>query len=148
MKNLKVLLLVAILGVASAVQARPNNSDYNTVINAFIESKLHTDYKTMKTILSPEAVEKLPREKAVYKATASDLLRTMKVNNGIEQSCTAEHKVLAESDGMIMVQIDFNYDQHTISEFITLERNKGLEWKVTSINKFFKNVATADKVNS
>ena len=147
MKNVKLLLLVTILGVASAVQARPDNSDYNTVIRAFIESKLHTDYETMKTILSREAVEKLPREKEVYKSTASDLLKVMKINDGVEQSCTAEYEVLAECDGMIMAQVDFIYDQHTISEFITLERSKGLEWKVTGINKFFKNVPAKSKVN-
>ncbi len=138
-------MLVAVLGIASAVQAKPNSSDYNSVIRAFIESRLHTDYETMKTILSREAVEKLPREKEVYNSTATDLLRAMKVNDGVEQSCTAEYKVLAECEGMIMAQIDFIYDQHTISEFITLERGKGLEWKVTGINKFFKNVSAANK---
>ena len=148
MKNLKVLLLVAILGVASAVQAKPNNSDYNTVINAFIDSRIHTDYKTMKSILSLEAVEKLPREKQIYKSTASDLLKIMKVNNGVEHSCTAEYKVLAESEGMIMAQIDFIYQDQIVSEFITMERSKEAEWKVTNINKFFKGLPAPNKVTS
>lgn len=138
MRKIKFLLLVAILGVASTVLAKPQNTDYKKVINAFIESRINTDYKTMKTILSEDAVEKLPRVNMTYKSNAADLLKIMKSNDGVQQGCTSSYKILAESSGMIMVHIDFIYQQQIVSEFLTLERSSSEEWKVTQINKFFK----------
>ena len=137
MNIVKIILLAAILGIASTIQAAPNKSDFNTVIDAFIASRINTDYKTMKTILSPDAVEKFPRLKMTYRTTADDVLKIMKVNDGVIQTCTSSFKVLAESDGMIMAQVDFIYQEQIVSEFITLERDGKGDWKVTQINKFF-----------
>jgi len=137
MNLVKIILLTAILGIASTIQAAPNKSDYATVIDAFIASRVNTDYNAMKTILSPDAVEKLPRLKMTFKTSAAEVLKEIKANDGVHHTCTSSFKVLAESDGMVMVQIDFNYGEQIRSEFITIERNDKEEWMVTQINKFF-----------
>lgn len=137
MKKIQRFLFIAILGIASNVKAGSGSSDYKTVVDAFIQSRINTDYQAMKAILSDEAVEKLPRLKKTYRFSASDMLATMKANQGVQQPCTPASAVLAESQGMAMVRVDFNYGDQVTSEFLTLERNDREEWKVTQINKFF-----------
>lgn len=141
------MLLVAMLGVAPLVEAAPKHSTYNSVINAFIESRITTDYKAMKTILSQQAVEKLPRAQMTFSFSAGEVLRVMKANDGVQLPCSGSFKVLAENDGMVMVQVDFIYQEQIISEFLTLEQ-ENRDWKITQINKFFKNASPTEQIAS
>ncbi len=136
MNYVRIILLAAMLGVGPLVEAAPKNPTYNEVVNAFIESRINTDYKTMKGILSQQAVEKLPRAQMAFSFSAEDVLKMMKATDGVQLPCSGSSRVLAENDGMVMVQVDFVFPEHVISEFLTLEQ-ENRNWKITQINKFF-----------
>ena len=132
---------MTLLCIVLNVQAEEPVNDYILVIKGFIEGYINTDYKKMEKLVSRDVVEKLPREKSVLVNKYSEIIGLMKSNNMTKQDCTWEYKILAENEGLVIAQIDFNFETHTLREFITLERG-AKSWLVTGINKFFMPVAS------
>ena len=130
-------MLLAILGIAGSLHAAPVNQSFEDVIQRFIGSYVHTDYKKMRTVLSQDVYQRVPREKMVYKHKYNDILKGMKVTGMTLLNCTWDYKILAQNEGMVLARINYYYEDQTVSDFITLERDARKDWKVTGINRFF-----------
>lgn len=61
----------------------------------------------------------------------------------IQQNCSSQYKVLAQSNTMIIVGADFLYGNRTRYDYIILEKEPGKEWEITQIYEI-KEPATTD----
>ena len=61
----------------------------------------------------------------------------MKKEGALKQNCEADYEVIAKSSALVMVRVDFNYDNCVQQNFLTLEKNADKQWKITQVCKIF-----------
>lgn len=130
--------LVGILAAFSITSyADPKVSDYNTTVQDYIDSHMNANYKKLKKIMNDDATFKIPRDENVIIQTKSDIVDEMKNEGGIKQNCQASYEVVAKSNALVMVRVDFNYDNCLQQNFLTLEKDANKQWKITQVYKIF-----------
>jgi stress response protein SCP2 len=133
----KVCLICLLAAFSIKTYAGPGAGDYNKIVSDFIASHMNSDYKKLNKIMKDDATFKLSRGESVVVQTKSDLVDDMKIAGTNTQNCDAKFEVVAKSNAIVIVRVDFNYENCTQQNFLTLEKNADREWKITQVCKIF-----------
>lgn len=139
--KLRTILLSAVLSTSIAAQVFADNlpaPKAKNVIDQFADSHINTDANKLAKVLSADAVMKYNKGSEVLSQNQAATIKLMKQNEGIKQNCKTNIEVLASNEAMVMAKVNFIYDDFTIENFLTLELDKYQNWKITRVNKFFK----------
>lgn len=139
--KLRTILLSAVLSTSIAAQVFADNlpaPKAKNVIDQFADSHINTDANKLAKVLSADAVMKYNKGSEVLSQNQAATIKLMKQNEGIKQNCKTNIEVLASNEAMVMAKVNFIYDDFTIENFLTLELDKHQNWKITRVNKFFK----------
>lgn len=139
--KLRTILLSAVLSTSIAAQVFADNlpaPKAKNVIDQFADSHINTDANKLAKVLSADAVMKYNKGSEVLSQNQAATIKLMKQNEGIKQNCKTNIEVLACNEAMVMAKVNFIYDDFTIENFLTLELDKHQNWKITRVNKFFK----------
>ena len=130
--------LVGILAAFSiSAYSGPITGDYDNVVKEYIESHMNGNYKILKKIMNNDATFKIPRAEKVIIQTKPDIVDAMKMEGGVKQNCEAKYEVVAKSSALVMVRVDFCYDNGVQQNFLVLEKNDDKEWKIAQVYKVF-----------
>jgi len=147
------ILRACLIGILAAfsisVYAGPKAGDYDKVIKAYIESHMNADYKILRTIMNDNASFNIPREEKVLVQSKRDIVKAMKEVGGLKQNCKATYEVVAKSNALVMVRVDFCYDDCVQKNFLVLEKNDERQWQIAQVYKIFNDkgpAATSEKV--
>ncbi len=149
--ELKSLLFCAVLSTAltaSAFADNPPAPKVKNVITEFAESHLVTDAKKLSKIMSEDAQVKFSRGNEVLYHSLASILKLMRQNEGISQNCSTSYDIIASSEALVMAKVEFAYQDFVIENYLTLERDKNDNWKITRINKFFTDNAPANVLSN
>lgn len=140
----KVLLYAVMLSIATTVaNARPDypsksvNAKASNVIEAFIEAHTNADAALFNAILNNDAVLKLSRQEQIVTHTKSELVSFYKKSGPITLNCSSDYKVLSSCQCRVMARIDFKFPQFVQQNYVTIEKDKKGQWKITHINRFY-----------
>ncbi|HEY4195750.1 MAG TPA: nuclear transport factor 2 family protein [Mucilaginibacter sp.] len=135
------ILKVCLVGILAAFSitsyAGPKVSDYNATVEDYIDSHMNANYKKLKKIMNDDATFKIPRDESVITQTKSDVVEGMKNEGASKQNCEASYQVVAKSNALVMVRVDFTYDNCLQQNFLTLEKDANKQWKITQVYKIF-----------
>jgi len=141
--NLKTKLfctvLCAVLTTTAFAKNRPGLTLKN-VISEFAQSHINTDVSKLARILSTDAVLKFTKGNEVLSQSQISIMKIMKQNEGIKQNCSATIDIITSSSAMAMAKVNFTYEDFVIENYLTLELTHDGHWKITQINKFFREV--------
>lgn len=146
---LKACLIGILATFSMSAYAGPKAGDYDKVIKAYIESHMNGDYKILRKIMNENATFEIPREEKVVVQRKGDIIGSMKEMGGLKQNCKATYEVVAKSSALVMVRVDFCYDNCTQQNFVVLEKNDDRQWKIAQVYKIFNDKepgATNEKV--
>lgn len=130
--------LVGILAAFSiSAYSGPIKGDYDSVVKEYIDSHMNGNYKLLKKIMNNEATFQIPRAEKVVVQTKSDIVDAMKSEGGVKQNCEAKYEVVAKSTALVMVRVDFSYDNCVQQNFLVLEKNDDKQWKIAQVYKIF-----------
>jgi len=130
--------LVGILTAFSiSAYSGPIKGDYDSVVKEYIDSHMNGNYKLLKKIMNNEATFQIPRAEKVVVQTKSDIVDAMKTEGGVKQNCEAKYEVVAKSSALVMVRVDFCYDNCIQQNFLVLEKNDDKQWKIAQVYKIF-----------
>ena len=130
--------LIGILAAFSiTTSAAPIADDYNKIVKDYIDSHMDANYKKLKKIMNDDATFKIPREEKVIIQTKSDIVHQMKSQGGTKQNCQASYEVVAKSNALVMVRVDFCYDNCVQQNFLILEKDDDKQWKISQVYKIF-----------
>ncbi len=139
--KLRTILLSAVLSTSITALVFADNlpaPKAKNVIDQFADSHINTDANKLAKVLSADAVLKYNKGSEVLSQNQAATIKLMKQNEGIKQNCKTSIEVLASNEAMVMAKVNFIYDDFTIENFLTLELDKHQNWKITRVNKFFK----------
>ncbi|MFA5243992.1 MAG: nuclear transport factor 2 family protein [Pedobacter sp.] len=139
--KLRTLMLSAVLCTTLTVTAFADNlpaPKAKNVIDQFADSHMSTDANKLSKILSADATFKFTKGTEVLSQSHISILKQMRQNDGIKQNCTTDIEVLSSNDAMVMAKVNFIYNDFIIENYLTLELDQNQNWKITRINKFFK----------
>jgi hypothetical protein len=134
-------MLSAVLCTTLTVTAFADNlpaPKAKNVIDQFADSHMSTDANKLSKILSADATFKFTKGTEVLSQSHISILKQMRQNDGIKQNCTTDIEVLSSNDAMVMAKVNFIYNDFIIENYLTLELDQNQNWKITRINKFFK----------
>lgn len=134
-------MLSAVLCTTLTVTAFADNlpaPKAKNVIDQFADSHMSTDANKLSKILSADATFKFTKGTEVLSQSHISILKQMRQNEGIKQNCTTDIEVLSSNDAMVMAKVNFIYNDFIIENYLTLELDQNQNWKITRINKFFK----------
>jgi len=130
--------LVGILAAFSiSAYSGPITGDYDKVVKAYIESHMNGDYKLMKKIMNDNAAFNIPRADKVVVQSKPDIVGAMKEVGEAKQDCQASYEVVAKSNALVMVRVDFAYTNCTQQNFLVLEKDENKQWKIAQVYKIF-----------
>jgi len=139
LKFLAILLLGMIIATASPANEKPTSS-YQKVVDDFMHSYLNNDHKTLKTLLSEDAVFSSNRDVRVVKHSATAIINEMKKNQSVrQQDCNISAKIITATDALVMAQVDVKYEtfNNRQKNYLVLEKDKNGDWKITNVYKFY-----------
>jgi hypothetical protein len=146
---LKACLIGILTACSISAYSGPKTGDYDKVIKAYIESHMNGDYKILKKIMNDNATFEIPRDEKVIVQSKPDIVGNMKEMGGMKQNCKATYEVVAKSSALVMVRVDFCYDNCTQQNYVVLEKNDDRQWKIAQVYKIFNDKepgATNEKV--
>jgi hypothetical protein len=111
----------------------------NTIIK-FMTGIATSDYKKLDEVLAENLFLKVPHLDKVMTYNKSTMLHDIKLRNGMQENFKTNYVVLEECDAFAIVQIDFNYGDSVMRNFIVLENNAEKEWKITQVYESFKTI--------
>ena len=133
---LKACLIGILAAFSISAYSGPIASDYDMVVKEYIASHMNGDYKKLRKIMNDGATFKIPRAEKVIVQTKPDIVDAMKQGGGIKQNCECSYEVVAKSSGLVMVRVDFCYDNCVQQNFLVLEKNDK-EWQIAQVYKIF-----------
>jgi hypothetical protein len=141
MKNKFLVAFMIVVSLAAthssyALDTTPKGPVYETVIGDFIDSFMNSNYKKLDAVLSENACVKIPRIEKVIIQDRASLIRKMREDSGVKQNCTSSYEVIAQSGAMVIVRVDFQYDNFKQQNYVVMEKNNDQQWKITEISKF------------
>lgn len=139
--KLKTFMLSAALCTALATTVFADNlpaPKAKNVIDQFAESHIYTDANKLSKILSNDATFKFTKGTELLSQSQISILKQMRQNEGIKQNCKTNIEVLSSNAAMVIARVNFIYEDFIIENYLTLELDQNENWKITRINKFFK----------
>lgn len=133
---LKACLIGILTAFSISAYSGPAASDYDKVIKEYIASHMNGNYKILRKIMNDDATFKIPRAEKVLIQKKSDIVDAMKQEGGIKQNCECTYEVVAKSSALVMVRVDFRYDNCVQQNFLVLEKNDN-EWQIAQVYKIF-----------
>jgi hypothetical protein len=140
------ILLACIVGLLSATataKAKPRPaplSNYNNVIEQFIDSHLNTSYKEFDAVMDDAATIRVPRGETVMIEKKKDVVKQMKYLGIVKQDCTAKYEVLEKSGALVIARVDFKYQNAVQHHYLTLEKNEYKEWQIMQVCEIIDNI--------
>lgn len=134
--------LFGILSITTKIYGstpKPAPAVENLIVK-FINSIVTSDYRKMDELLAENLCFKVPRLDKVMIYDKSAMLRDLKLKNGMEENFKTDYVVLEECDAFALVQINFNYGDTVMKNFIVLENNPEKKWKITEVYELFKTI--------
>lgn len=114
----------------------PIAGDYDRVVKEYIASHMNGDYKILKKIMNDDATFRIPRAEKVIVQNKPDIVAAMKQEGGVKQNCQCSYEVIAKSSALVMVRVDFCYDNCMQQNFLVLEKNDK-QWQIAQVYKIF-----------
>jgi len=139
--KLRTFMLSAALCTALATTVFADNlpaPKAKNVIDQFADSHINTNANQLSKILSNDATFKFTKGTEVLSQSQISVLKQMRQNEGIKQNCTTDIEVLSSNAALVMAKVNFIYEDFIIENYLTLELDQNQNWKITRINKFFK----------
>lgn len=136
-------LLCTVLSTAALADITPA-IEVRNVIQLFTDAQINADARKLTRILSDDAVVKFSKGDKLVVHKQAALLQHMKGQDGIQQNCTTNLKILASNKALVMAKVDFVYEDFTIENYLTIEMDKNNNWKITGINRFFTDAEGAE----
>lgn len=134
---LKVCLVGILAAFSISAYSGPVTGDYEKVIKEYITSHMNGDYKMLSKIMSDNASFNIPRSEKVVVQNKPDVVGSMKEVGMLKQNCEAKYEVVAKSTALVMVRVDFCYDNCVQQNFLVLEKNDDKQWKIAQVYKIF-----------
>lgn len=134
---LKACLVGILTAFSISAYSGPIAGDYDKVIKEYIESHMNGDYKILRKIMSDDATFKIPRAEKVIIQKKSDIVDAMKKSGDIKQDCQVSYEVVAKSSALVMVRVDFCYDNCVQQNFLVLEKDDDKQWQIAQVYKIF-----------
>jgi Putative lumazine-binding len=130
--------LIGILAASSiSAYSGPIAGDYDKIVKEYIDSHMNGNYKILKKIMNNDATFKIPRAEKVITQSEPDVVDAMKQGGGIKQNCKASYEVVTKSSALVMVRVDFYYDNCVQQNFLVLEKDEDKQWKIAQVYKIF-----------
>jgi len=139
------IFTACIIGILSATTttgfANPTKTnDYHVIIEQFIDSHSTANYKAFRDITDDNATVKMSHGEMVIVQPRADLLTQMKSDSPIKLNCDANYEVLAKSGALVIARVDFVHGKDMQHNYLTIEKNKDKEWKITQVCTFFEDI--------
>jgi hypothetical protein len=134
---LKACMIVILTAFSISAYSGPIAGDYDRVVKEYIDSHMNGNYKILKKILNSDATFRIPRAEKVIVQSKPDIVDAMKTEGGVKQNCEVKYEVVAKSSALVMVRVDFCYDNCVQQNFLVLEKNDDKEWKIAQVYKIF-----------
>jgi len=134
---LKACLVGILTAFSISAYSGPVAGDYDSVVKEYIDSHMNGNYKILKKIMNNEATFRIPRAEKVVVQTKPDVVDAMKADGGVQQNCEAKYEVVTKSSALVMVRVDFCYDNCIQQNFLVLEKNDDKQWKIAQVYKIF-----------
>ena len=134
---LKVCLVGILAAFSISAYSGPITSDYDKVVKAYIESHMNGDYKILREIMNDNAAFNIPRAEKVLVQSKPDIVKAMRKAGETKQDCQASYEVVAKSNALMMVRVDFFYLNCTQQNFLVLEKDDDKQWKIAQVYKIF-----------
>jgi hypothetical protein len=137
-KTIFKVFLISLLAALSINTYAENPADaLNKIVSDYIDSHMNCNCKKLNAIMNDDATFKIPRNEGVITLAKSDMVDAMRKTGATKQNCEATYEVVAKSNALAMVRVDFNYENCTQQNFLVLEKNADKEWKITQVCKIF-----------
>lgn len=130
-------MIVILTAFSISAYSGPIAGDYDRVVKEYIDSHMNGNYKILKKILNSDATFRIPRAEKVIVQSKPDIVDAMKTEGGVKQNCEVKYEVVAKSSALVMVRVDFCYDNCVQQNFLVLEKNDDQEWKIAQVYKIF-----------
>lgn len=143
MKTLKSLALGLCLLVAGSVaKANINNADDNTAspyhaINTYVDAVTRGKIAGLENVVDKTAKFNQLRGKTILSYDKAEMIKFLKENENIEQSCTVNTSIVNSNADVTVVKVDMIYPDFTRTNYLTLN-NAGGSWKITNVYSVFK----------
>jgi len=133
----KVCLVGILAAFSMSAYSGPISGDYEKVVKEYITSHMNSDYKLLKKIMNDNAAFNVPRAENVLVQSKPDVVNNMKEVGESKQNCQATYEVVAKSNALVMVRVDFCYPNCTQQNFLVLEKDDSRQWKIAQVYKIF-----------
>jgi hypothetical protein len=138
----KIILTFAMCIIASTTKIYSSTSKvgdgFENVVDKFINSIVTSNWQELNGVLDKNLRFKVTHLDRLMIFDKSTILDDLKSRNGRRQDYEPSYLVLAQSDAVALVQIDFTYGDTIMQNFIVLEKNCKKEWKITQVYELFK----------
>ena len=124
--------------------APKTDGDFDIVVNKYINSIIKSDYKELRSVLDENLRFKVSHLNSLMIFKKSTIVDDIRSRNGRQQPFKPGYVVLAQTDAVTIVQVDFTYGNTVMQNFIFLEKDKYDEWKIKQVYELFK---TIDNIN-
>lgn len=137
-KKLIIGLLICLMGTQVSLAASTKlTASPESVIKAYIDAFKNSDAEILKEIMDDEAYVTIPRQNQVIRHTKKQLIQFYKKESKNTLNCSASQEIVSCCDAIVIVNVDFKFENFTQRNYITIEKNQNSEWKVMSVNRFF-----------
>ena len=134
---LKACLVGILTAFSISAYSGPTASDYDKIVKEYIDSHMNGNYKILKKIMNDDATFKIPRAEKVVTQNKPDIVDAMKKGGDIKQNCQVSYEVVAKSSALVMVRVDFCYDNCMQQNFLVIEKDDDKQWKIAEVYKIF-----------
>ena len=118
-------------------KTKPNKNNKKKKKKEKKDRHKNRNYKTLRKIMNNDATFRIPRAEKVVVQTKPDIVDAMKTEGGVKQNCEAKYEVVAKSSALVMVRVDFCYDNCIQQNYLVLEKNDDKQWKIAQVYKIF-----------
>jgi len=141
MKTLKTialgLALLATVFTANAKEKPAERLTRNYAINTYVDAMSRGRIQGLNEVLDATAKFSMLRGTQVYSYSKDEMLKFLKGNQNVEQTCTVSTSVVENNENINVVKVDMKYDSFVRSNYVTVA-NTGEGWKITSVYSVFK----------
>jgi hypothetical protein len=143
-KTIGAFMIICLLLVTTKMYASVPKTDegIDNVIQRYINSIVTSDYKELRAVLDENLRFKIPHRDHLMIYNKSAIVDDIKSRSGRLQDFQPGYLVLAKSDAVTIVQVDFKYGATIMQNFIFLEKDLDQQWKISQVYEMFKTTDT------
>jgi len=148
-RNFKITCLVILFSITSLCSfSIPVVPNYDTVIKEYMESQITSNYKKLNNALDANCTLDMSLGDSLIKQNKDELIEFMKNNVITQQDCSSSYQLLAKTDAVVVAVIDFKHKSAIQENFVTIEKNKNHDWKITNIYRIFTTENSVDTIKA